>query len=239
MATKARHLPQAVLLDALGTLVELDRPVERLGESLAVRGIATPPEGVARALRAEIVYYRASHDDARDLAALEALHDRCAEVFRAALPEPARTADVALVREALLEGLRFRAFDEAPGVLAELRELGARIVVVSNWDVSLHGVLERTGLARLVDAVLTSAEQGVSKPDPELFRRALALAGGVEPSCALHVGDDLEADVGGARAAGVPVVLLDRDGTIAAAPAPGVRVARTLAEILPSRHRDG
>jgi putative hydrolase of the HAD superfamily len=230
MAPEAKQqLPEAVLLDAFGTLVELDRPVAR---SLATRGIATRPQAVARALRAEIAYYRASHGDARDQPSLEALRDRCAEVFRKALGEPASSADAALVREALLEGLRFRVFDEVPGVLAQLRDAGARIVVVSNWDVSLAGVLEQTGLAGLVDAVLTSAEEGVSKPDPELFRRALALAGAVEPQRALHVGDDLDADVGGARAAGVPVVLLDRAGAFAAAPERGVRVARTLAEIL-------
>jgi len=232
-ATGREQMPQAVLLDALGTLVELDRPIERLTQSLAGRGLALTPAAVARALRAEIAYYREHHDEARDLPALARLHDRCAEVYRAALPEPARAADPALVRAALLEGLRFRPFDEVPGVLAELRTAGARIVVVSNWDVSLHGVLAETGLAGSLDAVLTSAEQGVSKPDPELFRRALAAAGGVEPERALHVGDDLDADVHGARAAGVPVVLLDRDGTVGEPPPPGVRVARTLAEILP------
>lgn len=220
-----------MLFDALGTLVELDRPVQRLAGSLAARGVAASPGAVARALRAEIACYRAHHDEARDLPSLAALHDRCAQVFREALPGPARTASPELIREALLEGLRFRAFGEVPGVLAQLRAAGARIVVVSNWDVSLHGVLEQTGLAGLVDAVLTSAEQGVSKPDPELFRRALAAAGGVEPARALHVGDDVRADVGGALAAGVPVVLLDRDGAISAPP-PGVRVARTLAEAL-------
>lgn len=233
MAGEAKQqLPQAVLLDALGTLVELDRPVERLAGSLAARGLETRPRAVARALRAEIAYYRASHGDARDLPSLEALRDRCTEVFRGALPEPASSADAVLVREALLEGLQFRVFEEVPGVLAQLRDAGARIVVVSNWDVSLHGVLEQTGLAELVDAVLTSAEEGVSKPDPELFRRALAVAGVAEPRRALHVGDDPDADVAGARAAGVPVVLLDRTGAFATAPKRGVRVARTLAEIL-------
>lgn len=223
--------PRAVLLDALGTLVELDEPVDGLVAALAERRIAVTPEAAAQALRKEIAYYRAHHDAARDAPSLEALRDRCAEVFGAALPPPACAADPALVRAALLAGLRFRAFAEVPAVLAALRSAGARIVVVSNWDVSLHGVLRDTGLDGLVDAVLTSAEEGVAKPDPELFRRALAAAGGVAPHEALHAGDDLDADVGGARAAGIPVVLVDRDGSLRAPP--GVRVARTLAELLP------
>ena len=223
--------PRAVLLDALGTLVDLDDPVGRLVAALGERGLpVTAPEAGA-ALRAEIAHYRAHHDRARDLEALEVLRDECAAVFAAALPAPVRAADPALVREALLDGLRFRAFDEVPGVLAALRDAGAAVVVVSNWDVSLHGVLRETGLDRLVDGVLTSAEEGVAKPDPELFHRALALAGGVDPADALHAGDDLEADIAGATAAGIPAVLIDRDGS-AGAP-DGVRVARTLAELLP------
>ncbi len=223
--------PRAVLLDALGTLVELHEPVAGLVAALGDRGIPVSADAAQAALRAEIAYYRANHDMARDAAALEELRDRCAEVFRAALPAAAAQSEPGLVRAALLEGLRFRAFDEVPGVLAGLRRAGVRLVVVSNWDVSLHGVLRDTGLDVLVDAVLTSAEEGVAKPDPELFRRALAVAGDVAPGEALHAGDDLDADIGGARAAGIPAVLVDRDGSLAA-PA-GVRVARTLAELLP------
>lgn len=221
--------PRAVLLDALGTLVELDRPVEGLVAALGARGIAASPGATALALRAEIAHYRAHHDSARDEASLQALRDACAAVFHAALPEAAG-ADPGAVRDALLEGLRFRAFDEVPGVLAGLRAQGARLIVVSNWDVSLHGVLRDTGLAGLVDGVLTSAEEGVAKPDPEIFRRALALAGGVPPQAALHAGDDVAADVGGAQAAGIAAVLVDRDGSLSAPP--GVHVARTLAELL-------
>ncbi len=145
---------------------------------------------------------------------LAGLHDRCAVVFRDALPaHGGRRRTSQLVREALLAGLRFRAFDEVPRVLRALRAAGVPLVVVSNWDVSLHGVLRETGLDALLDGVLTSAEEGISKPDPEIFRRGLALAGGVPPEQARYVGDDLEADVGGAQAAGIVPVLIDRDGT--------------------------
>lgn len=222
--------PRVVLLDALGTLVELDEPVANLGAALAARGIDVPAGDVGTALQAEIAYYRAHHDEAVDEPALELLRDRCAEVFRAALPAPARERDPARVREALLAGLRFRAFDEVPHVLRELRARGARLLVVSNWDVSLHGVLRETGIDRLLDGVLTSAQERISKPDPRIFERALALAGDAAPGHAWHVGDDLAADVGGAQAAGITPVLLDRDGS--AAPAPGVRTVRTLAELL-------
>jgi putative hydrolase of the HAD superfamily len=114
-------------------------------------------------------------------------------------------------------------------VLAALRDRGVARVVVSNWDVSLHDVLERTRLRDLVDAVVTSAEFGVPKPDPAIFMRALELAGGVAPGDAVHAGDDVAADVEGARAAGIAPVFVARAGE--AAP-PGVRAVPTLEGLL-------
>jgi len=51
---------------------------------------------------------------------------------------------------------------------------------------------------------------GAAKPDPAILVRALVIAG-VEPAHAWHVGDDLEADVGAAWAAGVQPVLIELD----------------------------
>jgi putative hydrolase of the HAD superfamily len=111
-------------------------------------------------------------------------------------------------------------------VLARARAAGARLVVVSNWDVSLHDVLADTGLAPLLDGVVTSAELGIGKPAPAIFRRGLELAG-VEAADALHVGDEPEVDVAGARAAGIAALLLVREG----APPPGADAIGSLAEL--------
>src|SRR5207244_11352430 len=88
-------------------------------------------------------------------------------------------------------------------------ERGLRLVVASNWDCSLPDVLARAGLASLLDGVVTSATVGATKPDPTLFAAALEVAGCAAAE-AVHVGDSLENDVAGARAAGVAPVLLDR-----------------------------
>jgi putative hydrolase of the HAD superfamily len=217
---------RAVLLDALGTLVELEPPAPLLVAQLAARGVTVTEAQAATALRAEIGYYRAHHDEAVDAAALEDLRDRCTAVLAAALP--ARARGLPDLRAALLASLRFRPYPEVPGVLAALRARGLRLVIVSNWDVSLHGVLADTGLAGAVDAVLTSAECGAAKPDGAIFAHALEAAGGVAPGDALHVGDDPEADVAGARAAGIAALLVARDGV----PAPdGVRAISDLAAL--------
>jgi putative hydrolase of the HAD superfamily len=214
---------QAVLLDALGTLLELEPPAPRLRAELAVRGVAISEAEAAAAMRAEIAYYRAHHDEAVDAAALDDLRDRCTAVLAGALPEHARgTPDL---RGALTAGLRFRPYPEVVEALGALRAAGCRLVVVSNWDVSLHEVLAQTGLTPLLDGAISSAEAGAAKPAPAIFERALALAGGVAPAAAVHVGDDVGADVVGARAAGIAPVLVVRDG---AASPDGVTTLRDL-----------
>jgi putative hydrolase of the HAD superfamily len=129
--------------------------------------------------------------------------------------------------EALLASLRFPPYAEVPGVLRRARELGIRLVVVSNWDVSLHDALAAAGLDRLLDATVTSAEFGAAKPDPAIFAHALELAG-VAAADAVHVGDSVEADVDGARAAGIAPLLVVRGD---APPPGGVEAIRTLREL--------
>ena len=218
-------MARAVLLDALGTLLRLQPPAPLLVAELARRGVAVSEEEAGAGMRAEMTYYRANHDVARDRASLGALRRRCAAVLADALPSRARVEDI---EDALMASLRFEPFDEVPAALTALRARGARLIVVSNWDVSLHDVLERTGLARLVDGALTSAEHGARKPDRSIFAAALALAGAA-PAEALHAGDDLEADVAGARGAGIEPVYVARDGSQAPS---GVRTISTLAELL-------
>jgi putative hydrolase of the HAD superfamily len=227
------QLPRAVLFDALGTLVGIEEPVSRLARELAERGAPVAEADAGRALFAEMTYYRAHCDEAVDERSLEALRDRCAEVLREALPAPARDLDGGSVRAALIAALRFTAFADAEPALAGLRAAGCSIAVVSNWDVSLHGVLRETGLVEHVDVVLTSAEEGVGKPGPEIFRRALERLGDVPAAHAMHVGDDVESDARGALAASISPVLVDRGGLVDV-PA-GVRVIASLTELLPGR----
>ncbi|HEX8068241.1 MAG TPA: HAD-IA family hydrolase [Thermoleophilaceae bacterium] len=219
--------PRAVLLDALGTLVAMEPPAPRLVAELGRRGHRVEPPAAEAALAAEIAYYREHHLEGRDAASLDGLRDRCAEVLRGALALPGLAR--ADARDALLASIRFRAHPDAAPCLAELRRRGLRLVVASNWDCSLHRVLEEAGLAPLVDGTVASAEAGAAKPDARLFRAALELAG-VGPGDALHVGDSAEADAMGARAAGIAAVLLRRDGAAAPAPA-GVPAIASLAEL--------
>lgn len=223
---------RAILLDALGTLVELEPPAPRLRSEVWRRfGADLPLAACEQAIGAEISFYRAHLDEGRDRESLAALRRRCASALRDALPADARHAasDLDGLTEALLASLSFRPYDDVRPALSRWRARGLRLVVVSNWDVSLHDVLERVGLAPLLDGVVTSAEAGARKPAPAIFERALGVAG-VRPGDAVHVGDSPDEDVAGARAAGIEPVFVRRghDGP----PAPDVRTIESLAELV-------
>lgn len=219
---------RAILLDALGTLVELEPPAALLRAELARRfDVEVSEAEAARAIAAEIAYYRAHLDEGRDDESLAALRRRCAELVRAALPG-LESVDTGALTEALLASLRFRLFADVRPALVAARQRGYRLVVVSNWDASLNAVLDRLGLAPLLDGVVTSAVVGARKPDGAIFARALEIAG-VPARQALHVGDSLDEDVAGARAAGIEPVLIRREGGDLPA---GVRTIASLAELL-------
>jgi putative hydrolase of the HAD superfamily len=202
---------RAVLLDALGTLVELDSPWPLLRRTLELRhGIEVTDEDAKQAMLAEMAFYRAHHHEGRDEPSLAELRRRCALVLRERLPATA-TLSVQELTDALLDSIRFTPFQDAAPTLAELRAAGLRLAVVSNWDCSLRAVLGSLGLAAAVDAVVVSAEVGYRKPDPRIFKAALEQLG-CAPGKALLVGDSLETDVLGARAAGLRALLLDRTG---------------------------
>ncbi|KKK46782.1 hypothetical protein LCGC14_3161800, partial [marine sediment metagenome] len=204
----------AVLLDALGTLIELVRPWPLLRRTLHARhGIEIAEEQARDALRAEMAYYREHHLEGHDTRSLADLRRRSALVLRENLPE-AGDLNVEEVTEVLLDSLRFTPFPDAAPALAELRALGMRLAVVSNWDCSLRGILAELGLAGAVDAIVVSAELGSCKPETHIFEAALEQVG-CGAGETLFVGDQPETDIAGARAAGLRPVLVNR-GALAA-----------------------
>lgn len=190
---------RAVLLDALGTLVELEPPWVPLAATLELEEAE-----VAAAVRAEMDFYKQHAHEGKDEDSLHALRARCADILSWELDRevPVKT---------MMDAFHFRAFDDARPALDELRSNGMRLICVSNWDISLPDVLAECGLDDAIDEVVTSAGSGVQKPDPAIFLEALALAGcGADE--ALHVGDTVAEDIAGAGAAGIRALHLDRSG---------------------------
>jgi len=99
-----------------------------------------------------------------------------------------------------------------PEVRPVLEELQTRfqLAVISNFDGRLRLVLQHLGIARFFSNVFISSEIGADKPDPEIYRRAIALIN-LEPADVLHVGDDRTRDWQAAATAGLAVFRLDRN----------------------------
>jgi putative hydrolase of the HAD superfamily len=113
--------------------------------------------------------------------------------------------------------------------LDALARAGHSMGVISNWDDTLEEILGRRRLRDYFKVVVASCDARYAKPHGEIFRAALEAAG-VAPRDAIHVGDDVEADVAGARAAGIRAVLIGDARVDGIVPAPD-RIA-TLAGLL-------
>jgi len=100
--------------------------------------------------------------------------------------------------------------DTVTGALREARAAGWVPFVVTNGTVQQQErKLRHTGLDREVAGWVISEGVGIRKPDPEIFRFAAAQAG--QPvHCAWMIGDSAEADISGARNAGLPGIWLHR-----------------------------
>jgi putative hydrolase of the HAD superfamily len=102
----------------------------------------------------------------------------------------------------------FQIFEDVLPVLADLRAQRLKLGLVSNTGRDLGAFVAHHGLD--VDAFVSSGVHGKTKPHPTIFLAVLELLG-VEPDDAVMIGDSLEDDVEGARAAGIQALLLDRE----------------------------
>jgi len=219
-ATTPRY--RAVLLDVGETLIGPRRSYGAVYASVLARaGVERPAETFEEALRATWREFDArippGVDRYREFPGGEAEYwSRFADhtLHRAldgqAAPDLARRVLPAL-RDAFATSEAWEVYPEVPATLAALRTAGVRLCVVSNWDSRLPALLDRLGLLDAFDELIVSHREGVEKPDPGLFRIALDRIG-AGPDEALHVGDRVDMDLAGARAAGIDGLVVDRSG---------------------------
>lgn len=103
----------------------------------------------------------------------------------------------------------YSVFDDVIDCLAAIKAKGIPMIVLSNWDYSLHRVLRTFGLTPWFTHVFASLEYGPEKPTPELFEIVEAQTG-FSGQDILHVGDNPLDDLHGALNAGWRGALIDR-----------------------------
>jgi HAD superfamily hydrolase (TIGR01509 family) len=94
--------------------------------------------------------------------------------------------------------------EDALPTLRLLKKSGYRLAMVSNAgdDADVQFLIDKAGLRSYFEIILTSAEQGIRKPDPRLFHAVLDYWG-YTPAQVAMVGDTLNADILGALDAGI------------------------------------
>jgi HAD superfamily hydrolase (TIGR01509 family) len=200
------HCPDALLLDAGDTLIFFDAGA--VSAALAAEGVQLAAAPLDAALYPAKQHYQqaltcgVAHADGWDVLMGELL-------VRAGLERGSALRVLPALRRVHDEFYFWRRVpDGLPAALERARKAGLRLGIVSNSEGRLASVLARVGLAPHFEFVIDSHIEGVNKPDPEIFHRALARLG-IAPERALYAGDIPEVDVLGARAAGMPGVLID------------------------------
>ena len=160
----------------------------------------------------------------------EAREERFSRLLEAAgTPASPEAAAAAAARYRDLYGAARR---EVPGARALVEALARRVrlaVVSNNILAEQEAKLNEFGMRPFVDALVVSAEVGVSKPDPAIFQIALARLG-LPPGEAVMVGDSWPIDIVGATRAGLRAVWLNRTGE----PCPDALLAAEIRSLEPT-----
>jgi len=202
---------KAVFFDMDGTLVHFDATgVERSVKALRELGLYFSEEKVADA-------YRFAEEWASSQ--IKTYLDRRREVFleynRLLLEHLGihnRLNELAEEIQRRWENLPDELYPEVEEVLLRLKQRNLRLGIVSHRGLILiENSLRRHGIREFFSCVAspTEAEAPLGKLDPNLWHYAVQRIG-VKKEEAVHIGDEPETDVAGARQAGLTPILVDR-----------------------------
>jgi len=162
------------------------------------------------------------------LAGLCTIEEARKERYRRLFSKYGVKADTQLIEEArLLYSTAYRGNQRAvPGAIELLQRLKTnfKIAVISNnFGVEQKSKIDVCGFGKYLDAVVTSAEVGFTKPSPEIFLLALEKLK-CSPDEAVMIGDSWESDIIGARNAGIRAIWFNRYGNKSPEPSSVVEV---------------
>ncbi len=215
---------KAVFFDVGDTLILTD-PRKYVFPWLEGRGVAFEPKRLLEAMQAVNAFYMPIYNDVKSWEGAMALWRGFYEVMFRELGVQDWQPLAEEFRVYCNEPNVIAINDGAHRVLETLKNRGYRLVVISNWDMSLEPLLESNGLKQYFDAVFCSATFGFAKPSPKIFQAALE-AVGVPASEVMHVGDHPKHDCAAAKALGITPVLIGLE------PHEDFRTIRGLAELL-------
>jgi len=210
---------EAILFDLGSTLIYFDSPWpevlsqadQALEQSLEASGLAVANTGFLQKYEQRLQeYYAQRETEFLEYTTAFILNTQLAEMGLTDVPQ-------AILRRALdamfaVTQSHWQPELDAVSTLQTLRQRGYRLGLVSNAgdDDDVQALVDKAGVRTYLDVILTSAAEGVRKPNPRIFHAALNLLGGVVPARAAMVGDTLGADILGAQNAGLTSVWITR-----------------------------
>lgn len=197
-----------VLFDAGGTLVHLDyfflhKELRRAGISATCRAIRRAEYAARREVDQRALGLSQDTDETRRQPYFSALLEEL-NVDAASAAQLLQRFETAHRQNNLWRVM----LPSTPRILAELRNRGVRLGVVSNADGRIVSILRSCGIEQFFDAVIDSHHVGVEKPDPQIFHVALAQTK-ARAEQTIFVGDIYSIDVLGAHRAGLRPLLID------------------------------
>lgn len=224
---------KVIIFDVDNTLIyRSPRPTTTLLAFAHEKGLPTHPDALQRGERRSYAFYADGQaDEERVLLGKEVLRRNYVTTV---LESMCVRVDVARwLNEALARLTETSHTEDCPDhirqVVRMLFEAGYRLAAVSNRDGDLRPLFAKHGLSEYFLFTLSGGRAGVYKPNPEIFRIVLRTLG-VAPAATLAIGDSYDADIVGAQAVGINVVLLDSLGVF---PDVRCRTIRRLDELIP------
>jgi HAD superfamily hydrolase (TIGR01509 family) len=95
-------------------------------------------------------------------------------------------------------------------LLRGLHDAGIPWGIITNGTPTQWPKVAASGFGDIMPFMVVSAEVGYEKPDPRIYQDGLKQFGGVAAASTLFVGDNVETDIGGAQAAGMPTAWVKR-----------------------------
>ncbi len=122
------------------------------------------------------------------------------------------TLDMSMLQKILEKELAsIKWYDDSVFFLKELKNRGVKIGIISNLTKNHKDAVERMlDLSAFADTAIYSCDQGISKPNPEMFKLALRMLN-VKRENAIMIGDSYEVDVKGARNVHIKARLIQRE----------------------------
>jgi putative hydrolase of the HAD superfamily len=207
---------EAISFDAAGTLIDVKwDPVKTVLTASELIGLELSDQQVAGETYARMLQSRWGHFQELNLQRSRAV---CDEFWRQLgedwmirldlplnqLPSLVQAADDFIFGP---NSSVFTLYSDTLQILESLHQRDIPIIIISNWDVSLHRTCDILKITPFFTKIIASLEEGIEKPDPRLFQIAQDHLGTQK---VLHVGDDPLADIHGARSFGWDALHLDR-----------------------------